>query len=112
MDIVDAYQKNMDACRTKMKNFKQHAIKKEIHLHYALGAIAILVIIIFSMYICALDALPHAKNVAACNAWIWGEKYKVDNCRGEHLEAVRSLSADASMDSLGANFGHSSWRRS
>ena len=46
-DIVDVYEKKMEK---EMKKYKQHAIEKEMHLHYALGAIAILVIIIFATY--------------------------------------------------------------
>ena len=50
VDIVDDYKIKTDASQTKKKKIKKHVIEKEMHLHYALGAIAILVIIIFAMY--------------------------------------------------------------
>ena len=56
-DIVDDYEikmkkmtMEMNALRTKMKKFKTHAINKDMHLHYALRVLAILVTIIFPMY--------------------------------------------------------------
>ena len=49
-DIIDVYEKKMEKEMKKMKKYKQHVIEKEMHLHYTLGAITILVIIIFAMY--------------------------------------------------------------
>ena len=40
-DIVDNYKINMDANRTKIRKIKKHAMHKEMHLHYALGAVVI-----------------------------------------------------------------------
>ena len=49
-DVVDDYKCKTDATRTKMKKIKKCVVEKEMHLHYALGAIVILVIIIVDMY--------------------------------------------------------------
>ena len=79
-EIVDDYEIKMkkmimelNALRTKMKKVKTHAMKKDMHLYYALVAIAILIIIIFSIYVTSLsslDRLLYVNSVAACAAWI------------------------------------------
>ena len=54
-DIIDDYKIKMDASWTKMNKIEKHAIEKEMHLHYAFGAIVNLVIIIVAIYFISLS---------------------------------------------------------
>ena len=58
-DSVHDYKIKPDATRLKMNKIKRYAIENEMRLHFALGAIVILVVIIIVMY-----------GLSICTNWI------------------------------------------